>query len=159
MDSVLRGAFIYLFLLAVFRLYGRRTLGQITTFDFVLLLIISEATQQAMIGQDFSMTNAVLVILTLFGIDQLLSVWKQRSHHANAWMEGVPLVLINNGRVVRQVMNSLQLEEEDILSAARESHGLSRLDQIQYAVLEVNGRISVIPAANYANNANGPQTV
>jgi uncharacterized membrane protein YcaP (DUF421 family) len=145
MDAVIRAASIYLFLLAVFRLYGRRTLGQITTFDFVLLLIISEATQQAMIGQDYSLTNAALVILTLFALDQLLSMWKHRSPRATAVLEGMPLVLVDNGHVVKRVMDSVQLDESDILAAARQSHGLQRLDQIQYAVLEINGSISVIP--------------
>src|SRR5687767_1509557 len=131
MDSVIRGGVIYLILLIVFRLYGRRTLGQITTFDFVLLLIISEATQQAMLGEDYSLTNSILVILTLFAIDQILSKLKQRSHTANTVLEGVPLVLIDNGRPVKKVMDSVQLDEEDILSAARESHGLYRLEQIR----------------------------
>ena len=143
--SVLRAAFVYLFLLIVFRLYGRRTLGQVTTFDFVLLLIISEAIQQAMVGEDHSLTNAAVIVLTLFGIDELLSLWKQRSHRANAWMEGMPLVLIDDGRVLTAVMESVQLEEEDILSSAREAHGLSKLDEIQYALLEINGSISIIP--------------
>jgi uncharacterized membrane protein YcaP (DUF421 family) len=145
MDAVIRGGIMYLVLLLIFRMYGRRTLGQITTFDFVLLLIISEATQQAMVGQDFSLTNAFLVILTLFALDQILSKIKQKSEAANAILEGVPLVLVDDGRLVKRVMDSLQLDEEDILSAARDSHGISRLDQIRYAVLELNGAISIIP--------------
>jgi uncharacterized membrane protein YcaP (DUF421 family) len=144
-NGVLRAAFIYLFLLVVFRLYGRRTLGQITTFDFVLLLIISEAIQPAMVGEDPSLLNAAVLVLTLFGIDELLSVWKHRSHRANAVMDGMPLVLIENGRLVKKVMDSVQLDEEDILSSAREAHGLSQLDEIQFAVLEVNGSISIVP--------------
>ncbi|HWO93567.1 MAG TPA: hypothetical protein VNL92_02270, partial [Dehalococcoidia bacterium] len=65
MESIVRAAAVYLFLLVVFRLAGRRTLSQLTNFDFVLLLIISEATQQALLGQDFSMTNAFIVITLL----------------------------------------------------------------------------------------------
>jgi uncharacterized membrane protein YcaP (DUF421 family) len=151
--GVLRAAFVYLFLLVVFRLYGRRTLGQITTFDFVLLLIISEAIQPAMVGEDHSLTNAAVIVLTLFGIDELLSLWKQRSHRANAWMEGMPLVLINNGRVLKEVLESVQLSEEDILSSAREAHGVSDLAEIQYAVLEVNGSISIIPRQQKSSEA------
>jgi uncharacterized membrane protein YcaP (DUF421 family) len=107
-------------------------------------LIISEAIQQAMVGEDHSLTNAAIIVLTLFGIDELLSLWKQRSERANAWMEGMPLVLINDGRVLKDVMESVQLGEEDILSSAREAPGLSKLDEIQYALLEVNGSISII---------------
>ena len=65
MESVLRAAIVYVFLLVLFRLAGKRTLSDVTTFDFVLLLIISEATQQALLGEDFSLTNAFLVITTL----------------------------------------------------------------------------------------------
>ena len=72
MDAVTRGAAVYLLLLIIFRLSGRRTLAQMTNFDFVLLLIISEATQNAMIGEDYSVTNGALVVLTLVGLDVLL---------------------------------------------------------------------------------------
>ena len=78
MDAVLRSATIYVFLLVIFRLSGKRSLAQITTFDFVLLLIIGEATQQALLGNDFSITYALIVITTLVGIDIGLSLLKQR---------------------------------------------------------------------------------
>ena len=77
MDAIARGLLMYFFLLILFRIAGRRTLGQLTNFDLVLLLIISEATQNAMIGNDFSVTNGILVILTLVGIDIGLSIIKQ----------------------------------------------------------------------------------
>ena len=79
MDSVLRAAAIYIGLMIIMRFAGKRSLAQITTFDFVLLLIISEATQQAMLGQDFSVTNALLVIVTLVMLDIGLSLLKRRS--------------------------------------------------------------------------------
>jgi uncharacterized membrane protein YcaP (DUF421 family) len=143
--SVLRASVIYLVLLILFRLYGRRTLGQITTFDFVLLLIIAEAIQQAMIREDDSLTNAFLVILTLFTVDAVLSLFKHKSGRATALLEGMPLVLVDHGRPVKRVMDSVQLDESDILSAARELQGVQRMDQIRYAVLEVNGTISIVP--------------
>ncbi len=69
MESVLRAAAMYVGLLIIMRIAGKRSLAQITTFDFVLLLIISEATQNAMLGQDFSITNAFIVIITLVTLD------------------------------------------------------------------------------------------
>jgi len=145
MESVLRGAAVYLFLLVVFRLSGQRTLGQITTFDFVLLLIISEAIQQALIGNDNSMTNAGLIVLTLAGLNVCLSVLKQHSKGAEKALEDVPLVLVAEGRVLKQQMDKVRVDEDDILEAARTLHGLERLDQIRYAVLERSGDISIIP--------------
>ena len=73
MDAVLRAGSIYFILLLIFRISGKRTLSQITTFDFVLLLIVGEATQQGLLGDDFSVTNAILLVLTLVGIDVVLS--------------------------------------------------------------------------------------
>jgi uncharacterized membrane protein YcaP (DUF421 family) len=79
MDTVLRGLSVYIFLLIIFRIGGKRSLGQVTSFDFVLLLIIAETTQQALLGDDYSVTNAFLLIGTLVGVDIGLSLLKQRS--------------------------------------------------------------------------------
>lgn len=145
MEPILRGMAVYLFLLLIFRLTGKRSLDQVTTFDFVLLLIISETTQQALIGEDFSLTNAFLVILTLFGVDQVLSLLKEKSSFVRRWAEGLPLVLLEDGKPLQDRMRKSQVDEDDILEAARELQGLERLDQIKYAVLERHGGITIIP--------------
>ena len=145
MDPVFRALAIYTVLLLVFRIAGRRTMAQMTNFDFILLLIISEATQNAMIGNDYSVTNGILVILTLVGADVLLSLFKQRSPHLEQWLDGLPLVIVENGRPLRNLMGQARIDEQDILSAARERQGLERMDQIKYAVLETSGGISIIP--------------
>jgi uncharacterized membrane protein YcaP (DUF421 family) len=145
MDSVLRAAAVYFFLLVVFRIAGKRSLAQITTFDFVLLLVIGEATQQALTGEDFSMTNAFIVILTLIGLNVLLSELKNRSPSIENWLEDAPVIVVDEGRLLREPMARERIDESDILTAARESHGLERLDQIKYAVLERNGAISIVP--------------
>lgn len=145
MESVIRAAAVYLFLLLVFRLAGQRTLAQITTFDLVLLLIISEAIQQALIGNDNSMINAALVVLTLAGLNVSLSLLKQRSKKAEKVLEDVPLVLLAEGRLLKDRMNKVRVDEDDILEAARSLHGLERLDQIRFAVLERSGDISIVP--------------
>lgn len=145
MESVIRAAAIYLTLLIIVRIYGRRTIGQLTTFDFVLLLIIAEAVQHAMVGEDASATNAALIVLTLFTLDLLLSVLKSKSTRASVWLDGTPLVLVDNGKPVTPVLQSVHLDETDILAAAREHRGLTHLEQIRYAVLEINGAISIIP--------------
>src|SRR5687767_14093655 len=98
MDAVIRAAAIYVVLLIVFRLAGRRTLSDITTFDFVLLLIIGEATQQALLGNDFSVTNAIIVIVTLVLLDVILSLAKHRSKNVEKILEGVPSIIVNHGQ-------------------------------------------------------------
>ena len=145
MDTVIRAFAIYFFLLVVFRIAGKRALVQITTFDFVLLLIIGEATQQALIGNDFSITTAWILIATLVGIDIAISLLKERFKKLERLVDGVPLVLVSNGELLRDRMEKSRVDEGDILGAARELQGLERLDQIKYAVLERSGTITIIP--------------
>ena len=145
MDAVLRATVVYFFLLLVFRTAGRRMLSEMTTFDFVLVLIVAEATQQGLLGNDFSVTNAFLVIITLVGIEIALTALKQRSARLDKWIDGVPSVIIEDGRPLKDRMEKARIDERDILAAARTGYGLERMDQIKYAVLERNGSISIIP--------------
>ncbi|MFO7168227.1 MAG: DUF421 domain-containing protein [Chloroflexota bacterium] len=145
METVLRGVAIYVVLLVVFRIAGKRTLSQATTFDFVLLLIIGEATQQALLGEDFSVTNAILIIITLIGVDIALAKLKGRSATLEQLIDGVPLVIVEDGRPLKDRMVRARVDEDDVLTAARETQGLERMEQIKYAVLERSGGISIIP--------------
>ena len=144
MDSIVRGAVVYAVLLLLFRIVGKRSLAEITTFDFVLLLIISEATQQAMIDNDNSMTNAFLIIITLLGLDIGLSVIGRRFRIVDRLVNDVPLVLVEDGRMLKERISKSRIDEADILQSARQE-GLERMDQIKYAVLERSGAISIIP--------------
>ncbi len=143
MDSVLRAATVYVVLLILFRIVGKRSLVQITTFDFVLLLIIAEATQQAMIDDDNSMTNGFLVITTLLSLDLGLLALSGRSRIIDRLINDAPLVLVDDGRLLQERMTKSRVSEGDILQSARQQ-GLERMDQIKYAVLERSGGISII---------------
>jgi uncharacterized membrane protein YcaP (DUF421 family) len=145
METVLRSVIIYLILLIVFRIAGRRTLIQATTFDVVLLLIIGETAQQALLGDDYSITNAFLAMVTLIGADIGLSLLKQRSPRLDQLIDGVPLIIVQDGRLLTERVAKARVDEQDVLRAARETQGLERLAQIKYAVLEPNGGISIIP--------------
>jgi uncharacterized membrane protein YcaP (DUF421 family) len=145
MESVIRPAFVYLFVLVLLRLTGKRTLAQITTFDFVLLLIISEATQQALIGEDNSMINSAIVVATLVGLNILMSLLKQRSPWFDRLLDDIPLVIVADGKPLKDRMQKARVDEDDVLDAARENHGLESMDQIRHAILERDGQISIIP--------------
>jgi uncharacterized membrane protein YcaP (DUF421 family) len=145
MDSIFRAAFVYVFLLLICRVSGKRTIAQITTFDLVLTLVISEAVQQAMITTDYSVVNAALLVITLVGLDIVISELKQHSSRLSKFVDGVPLVIIEDGRLHRDRMARARIDEGDVLSAARELQGLERLEQIKYAVVEVSGGISIVP--------------
>lgn len=145
MESVVRTAVVYLFLLIVLRLTGKRTLGEISTYDFVLLLIVSEATQQGMIGSDYSLTNTMLCIVTLVMLDIALGFIKQWSHGFDRVTEGLPLILVEHGKPIKEHLDKSAMDEDDILEAARITRGLESMDQIKYAVQERSGEISIIP--------------
>jgi uncharacterized membrane protein YcaP (DUF421 family) len=144
-EPVFRAVAVYGLLLILFRVTGRRSLGQITTFDFILLLIISEAIQNAMVGTSYSIVNALVLVVSLMLIDIGLSVVKARLPLVERWLEGLPLVIVEQGRPLKDRLRRSGLDEQDVLSAARQLHGLERMDQIKYAVLERNGEISIIP--------------
>jgi len=145
METVLRAAGIYLLLMVVFKIAGRRALLQMTSFDLILLLIISEATQQALLGDDFSVTGAGLTIITLIAIDVVLGKLKTRLPFFQQLAEGGPVILVEHGKELSARMKMTGINREDIMEAARSSQGLERLEQIKFAVLEVNGHISIIP--------------
>jgi uncharacterized membrane protein YcaP (DUF421 family) len=145
MDPVLRAFIIYFAVWLFIRLSGRRTLAELTTFDFVLLLIIAEATQQALLGDDFSVTNGLLVVLTLITINIALAVLQRYWPPIGKVFNGVPMVIVEDGRPLRELMERARVEDEDVLEAARRLQGLERMDQIKYAVLEKSGGISIIP--------------
>jgi uncharacterized membrane protein YcaP (DUF421 family) len=145
MDSVFRALTIYLFLLFIFRIVGNRALAQITTFDFVLLLIIGAATRNALIGKDYSMIHAVLLIITLVGADALLSIWKENSPRIAKWVEGTAVILVENGEPLKEQMKQCRIGEPEIMAAARLLQGLESMEQIKFAVLERSGGISIIP--------------
>jgi uncharacterized membrane protein YcaP (DUF421 family) len=145
MESVVRGLSTYLFLLAVFRIAGKRTLSETSSFDLVLLLIISETTQQAMVNNDHSMTNGAILVLTLVGVDILLSLIKQWLPAVEVWMDGMPVVIVRDGQPLKDRMNRERVDEADILEAARKRMGLEKMEQIKYAVLEKGGDITIVP--------------
>ena len=145
MDSVLRSAAIYIVVLFVFRVAGRRTLSELTTFDFVLLLVIGEATQQALLGDDFSITNAFIVIVSLVGMDITLTYIKRKSARIAKLIDGESMIIVEYGRVLDRRIQKSRIDQDDILQAARTTQGLERLDQIKFAILEKDGKISIIP--------------
>lgn len=145
MNPVFRGIAVYIFILLIFRFMGKRSLSETTTFDFVLLLIISEVTQQALVGEDFSITASAILICTLMGMDLLFTLIKERFKLFGKITEGAPLVVVQDGKCLKKRMEKTKVDEEDILHAARLNLGLERLEDIKYAVLEKDGTISIIP--------------
>jgi uncharacterized membrane protein YcaP (DUF421 family) len=145
MEAVLRALSIYVLILFMTRVSGRRTLSQVTVFDFVLVLLIADTTQAALVGTDGSTTNAVILIATLILTDVVLSVAKQRVRWILLLIDGAPTVLMREGTLDDSAIKRSRISVEDILQSARMQHGLLHLEDISFAVLETSGTISIIP--------------
>ena len=145
MESVIRAVAVYAFLMLLFRIAGKRSLAQMTGFDVILLLVMGEATAQALLGEDFSVVNSFLVIGTLVFLDIFLGWAKQASPELEQVLEHPPLVIVKDGKPLLDRMAREHVDEADVLHAARQAHGIGRMEQIHYAVLEASGGISVIP--------------
>jgi uncharacterized membrane protein YcaP (DUF421 family) len=114
------------------------------SFDLILLLIISEATQQALLGSDFSVTGAALSIVTLIVMDMLFSKVKKYLPGAEEMIDGTAVILDENGVLMHEKMKLVDISEEDIMVSARNNQGLTRLAEIKFAIFESNGHISII---------------
>lgn len=145
MDAIARTVIVYLFLLVIFRVSGRRTLAEASNFDFVLLLIVAEATQQSLLGDDFSITNSMLVITTLFVIDITATWLKARWGGFDRLIDGLPVLLIERGEVLHANLHDHRINVNDIMEEARRACGVRALEEIDYAVLERSGDIAIIP--------------
>lgn len=145
MEPVLRAFVVYALLFLIFRISGRRTLAQITPFDLVLTLIIGESIQGALVDDDRSLTGTFLIVITLVGLDIILSIAKVRSKRIARLLDGLPVLVIDRGKQVTDAMARERVDEGDIVTAAREHRGIARVAEIEYAVLEDTGRIGVLP--------------
>ncbi|MEB7623530.1 DUF421 domain-containing protein [Enterobacter vonholyi] len=144
MDMVFRALAIYLFLVVVFKVAGRRALLQMTSFDLILLLIISEATQQALLGQDFSVTGAMITITALVVVDIIFGLMKKYFSPVENILDGTPVILVENGVPLADKLKKVDVSCDDILVSARQNNGINEISQIKYAILERNGHISII---------------
>jgi uncharacterized membrane protein YcaP (DUF421 family) len=144
-SSVLRAAILYFFVLGVVRLAGKRTMAELTTFDLVVLLIMSEAIQPALVAEDSRITSAMLIVMTLVAIDALLGLLKDKSPKAAKVLDDIPSVLVHDGVLNDAAMTRERVDRDDIMEAARRQLGLETIDQVRFAILERTGGISIIP--------------
>jgi uncharacterized membrane protein YcaP (DUF421 family) len=145
MNPVVRGLAVYLFIFILFRIMGKKSLKETTTFDFVLLLIISETTTDALIGEDYSLLACFIMVSTLLATDLLLAFLKDKWQLLGKLVDGAPLILVDKGKALKKRMEKTRVDEDDILEAARLIHGMEKIEDIKYAVLERDGSISIIP--------------
>jgi len=144
MNPIVRSVILFFLLYLILRFSGKRTLAQISTFDTILILIISGATQKALISNDFSLINFLLLIVSLVGITYFLNFLEIKSPLFDQVGDGLPLILVKDGKFLRERMKKVQVSEGDILESARLSEGSRSIENIKYAILERGGKISII---------------
>ena len=142
-EKLVRSVAVYTFLLIAFRLCGKRQLGQLTAFDLVVLLIISNVVQNAVIGNDNSLGGGLLGATTILLLNQLVAYVTFRFRGADRVIEHSPTVLVRHGRVLRDNLRRERLGPRDLRAALRH-HGVVSIRDIRYAFLEEDGHVSVI---------------
>ena len=141
-EFIARAVVVYIFLLVILRLTGKRQVGQLAPFDLVLLLVLSNALQNSMNGGDNTVTGGVISAVTLISLNYLLGYITFRSKKMGRFIEGRPQVIIHNGRVYRDIMERERLTQDELDAAVRQA-GCASIDEVHFAILENNGQISV----------------
>jgi uncharacterized membrane protein YcaP (DUF421 family) len=144
MATILHAIVGYFVLILVVRVLRRRAGSQMTLFEFVLIFLIGGIVILSTVGNDRSVTNCTCAVIAVGLIHRTLSWAKSKSQRLGTILDGTPLVIIENGKPKPEVVRGMQLRPEDIEAAAR-SVNVTSVDDIDYAVLERNGRISVFP--------------
>ena len=135
---------VYLFLVVGLRLLGKRELGQMTIYDLVLLIVLANAVQNAMVGNDSSLGGGIISAVTLLVINRLFNFVLSRSPKLEHLMVGEPTLIVNDGVIIENRLRREGVTHEQLMAALRE-HGLDDLNDVHLAILEVDGTISVVP--------------
>ncbi len=142
-EKLVRSVVVYLFLLVAFRLCGKRQLGQLSAFDLVVLLIISNVVQNAVIGNDNSLGGGLIGATAILLLNLVVAYVTFRFKRADRVVEHSPTLLVRHGRVLRDNLRRERLGPRDLRAALRH-HGLVSIRDIRYAFLEEDGHVSVI---------------
>jgi len=151
-EVALRTAIIYVFLVVAIRISGKREVGQMSVLELVVILVISDAVQNSMVGENVSVWGGMVAVATLLVVDFALRAWSSRSHRVRRAIEGEPRLLIRDGKLLTNALRAEGVDADEVRSAVR-AHGLERVDQVALAVLETDGSISVIPHSADATRA------
>ncbi|ODU43629.1 YetF domain-containing protein [Thermomonas sp. LB-4] len=141
---VLRACVVYVMVMVLVRVSGKRAVGQFTPFDLVLLILIGNAVQNGINGGDNSLTGAAIMASTLIALNYLVAWQTSRNRRVERWVEGEPVVLARDGRVFKHVLRRELVSHDDFAEALR-MNNIDDVGDVRLALLETNGRISVIP--------------
>ena len=152
---LIRTLAVYLVVLVGLRISGKREIGQMTVFDLVVLLLIANAVQNAMVGPDTSLIGGILAAVVLLLVNAMVARLRLRWPRLRRWVEGTPTLLVLHGEVIPQHMRQEGIDEESLLTALRE-HGVAEMSGVEMAVLEIDGSISVVPVGETTTRVKKP---
>ena len=142
-EFIIRAAIVYVFVMVVLRLAGKRQMGELAPFDFVLLLLLSNGVQNSMNGGDNTITAGLIITVTLVGLNSMIAWLAFKNKEIEKVVEGRPEILVHNGYLYSDVLKRNQITHHELNDALRQNDCAS-LDDVRLAVLETNGQISVI---------------
>ena len=151
LEKIVRAALVYFFILIAFRLLGKRQVGQMTKYDLIVMLVIANVLQNAMIGEDASVAGGMLGALTILLLNLGVAWFSYRSKKFEQLIEGMPTPVVFNGRVIEKNLRIEQMSREDLLAALRRQ-GIFHLDEVKLAVIEDNGAVAVLKREEFRNH-------
>jgi uncharacterized membrane protein YcaP (DUF421 family) len=143
MDIVLRAVFVFGFLYVLLRVMGRRELSSLEPFDLILLVILGDAVQQGLTQDDYSLTGAVLAVGTIALLQVLTSYVNFKFPRLRIVLDGEPLVIVQDGKLLKRNLDRERLTEDDVAEAARQQ-SITSLDEVEWAIMETSGKFSFI---------------
>ncbi len=153
-EFVIRGVIVYVFVLVILRLTGKRQVGQLAPFDLVLLLVLSNAVQNAMNGGDNSITGGMISAVTLVGLNYCVGYLTFKSKRLEGLIEGRPVILVHNGQIDHRAMNKVRMTTHE-LNASLRAAGCAGVSEVMIAILENGGNVSVIPKHGHTEGGAG----
>jgi uncharacterized membrane protein YcaP (DUF421 family) len=144
MDLAIRAVVLFCFVYLLTRIIGRRELSSLEPFDLILLIVMGDAIQQGLTQDDYSVTGALIVVGTFAVLQVLISFLSYRFPKLRPALDGEPIVIVQDGKPLERNMNRERLTVEEVLVQARQQQ-LTSIEQIEWAVLETSGTISIIP--------------
>lgn len=143
LDIIVRSVCVYFFMVIALRIFGKRELSQLNSYDIVLILLISNAVQNAMVGSDVSLEGGMLAAFSLFLINFIFKKTLSKSTFLNQLVQSKPEILIHDGKIDFKVLSKLDITSDELDEVIRE-HGVENYKQVKLAMLEINGSISII---------------
>jgi uncharacterized membrane protein YcaP (DUF421 family) len=138
---------VYVFIVVAIRLFGKKELTQLSVIDLVFILLISNSVQNAMVGPETGLLTGIVAAATLFSVNSVLKFFLFRNKDFNKFVQGEPVMLVHGGKIIEENLRKEKLTLEELEAAVRE-HGVEKIKEVDLAVLEVDGSISIL-SENY----------